>query len=120
MTSRQMLLIPADAPITVVDAPTLTDMANLIGAEYVERVHIADAISLAVDEDGHAKALPINPRASMLYGVTRHGVPIVGDALLAAEALVDDGTDWVDTDPARLIAFVLTRLPALDPESVRS
>ena len=34
-----------------------------------------------VDDDGHAKGLPINMAGSILYGTTVHGHPIVGDIL---------------------------------------
>lgn len=109
--SRAMLLIPVEGPVTETDAPTFTDMRTRIGCDYLERVRVGDDYSIAVDEDGHAKGLPINARASLLYGTHKHGVPILGDVLLAREAMVGDGIDWVDCDLAELATFLLSRLP---------
>lgn len=109
--TRRMLLIPADGPVTEVNAPTFEQMRHHLGDAYIERIRIDEEHSLAVDEDGHAKGLPINPRASLLYGTHKHGVPIVGDVLLARDGFVDDGIDWVDSDPVDLVTFVLNRLP---------
>lgn len=51
--------------------------------EQTGRRHI-----LIVDEEGRLKGKPFNRRASMIYGWQRHGEPIVGDAVVATEALL--------------------------------
>lgn len=43
---------------------------------------------LVVDEEGAIKGDPINPRASLIYGMAIHGQPIVGNVIIATEALL--------------------------------
>lgn len=56
-------------------------------------------VVLIVDEDGMAKRLPFNSRASFIYGWQFHGQPILGDAYLVGETVAhyEDGPDWVFT-----------------------
>lgn len=107
--SRQLLLIPVEGDVRLVEADTWKQAATAIGASYIEVVTVARDWSLAVDEDGRMTGRPINRRASQLYGSPRHGQPIVGDVLLGREALVDGGRDWVDTDHDAVVAFLAER-----------
>lgn len=112
--ARQMLHIPVDGPVRLVDADTLDQMRATIGCDWVERVSITPAglrangagAALIVDEEGRLNSKPANPRAGDLYGTPAHGQPICGDALLAWEAAGPDGIDFVDL-PVELIARFL-------------
>jgi hypothetical protein len=82
--------------------PTMKDLQDAIGGGYFEFVHtrmlpMVDGVQLmmVVDEDGHAKGLPYNARAAMLYpGPTG----IVGDAIIVGEALVADEEQFYEPD----------------------
>lgn len=104
----RMALIPVDGSdvmLAQVRAGDIAGMAELIGAEYVERVKVADGWSMALDEEGLIRGRDDNGRAQALYPGR-----IVGDALLAREAIVGDGClDWVDTTPGDLLVFLAER-----------
>lgn len=55
---------------------TLEEMQRSIGGGYVERLTIKGG-ELYVDEDGIAKELPLNARASQLAGTTLRGDALV-------------------------------------------
>jgi hypothetical protein len=109
LMTRQMLLIPVEGDVRLVDADTWQAAAAAIGASYIEAVTVGRDWSMAVDEDGRMIGRPLNPRASQLYGTPRHGQPILGDVLLGREAIVDGGRDWVDTDHRAALAFLTER-----------
>lgn len=51
---------------------------------------------LVVDDEGLFKETPhVNLLASIMYGVMSHGQPIVGDALLCADEVTEDGVETV-------------------------
>lgn len=115
-------VIPADLEkpmefATVADDNKLYDMQRLLGSDcYVEMVRLGrypithqfnhkqtqtvprdGSLYMVVDEDGIRKNLPVNHRASALYGTQYHGSPIVGDAVLLGQDYDDEGElDWVD------------------------
>lgn len=98
MTHR-MLLIKADgSPVEVVEVRSIDDMARVIDAEHIERVRVAEDVSLAVDEGFLFGDKPLNVTASVMYGTPRHGSPIKGDVLLGIEAYAGAGISWVDCD----------------------
>lgn len=59
---------------------------------------------LIVDEDGHSKGLPLNPRATLIYSTRgyrtlEHGAVIVGDAIICTEAMIlTEGEDFYEPD----------------------
>ena len=70
--------------------------------EIVRPTELPDPYVMIVDENGRLRDLPVNPVASILYGVVRHGETIVGTALIMKEAMTDDGPDIVSLDDADL------------------
>lgn len=105
----RMALVPADGSqvmLAQVKPGDYSAMAELIGAEYVERVKVDDGWSMLVDEEGLPRGRAVNGRASALYPGPR---PIVGDVLVAREAYLGDGIDWVDSAPADLLVFLSKR-----------
>ena len=116
-----MLLIPADgSDCKVVRPDGWQQMAAQIGAPLIERVRVAEDASLAVDEEGRYRAEPVlNERASLLYGIHRHGQPIVGDALFGVEGMVGDGVGWIDTSADDLFGRVHRLLQAARVEMGR-
>lgn len=98
-------------------------MASAIGGEYIERVRIGDYTKepsvrfedavLIVDEVGMPKRLPVNLRAALLYGLSKHGWPkrlIFGDALVVGEGFTFDseegpGTDFCDLPEDKPLEF---------------
>ena len=70
--------------------------ADQIGCEWIEVVHpIGYDCVLVIDEEGRRKPNRINPIASFLYGIERHGEPIVGTCLLMKEGIVNGEPDLV-------------------------
>lgn len=61
---------------------------------------------MVVDEDGGPKSLPMNHRASYIYGQPVHGTPIRGNAILIGEAVQrkidEDGDSYMERDFADL------------------
>lgn len=120
-----MLLIPVDgSDCKVVRPDGWQEMAALVGGGLVERVRVAEDAALAVDEEGRFRPEPrVNERASLLYGIHRHGVPIVGDALFGVEGMVGEGVEmgvgWVDTDADDLFGRVHRLLQAARAEMGR-
>jgi hypothetical protein len=81
------IIIPADShrPLTRTELVSLDDLQRVIGG-WVEQVTISETLVLLVDEDGRAKRLPGNRRATLLWRLlfpaARSEPGIVGDALL--------------------------------------
>lgn len=102
-----MLLIPTNGAKEISVHRFSSDdwrgMAAAIGAQYIERVRVAENIAMAVDEEGLMDARKkFNPRASLLYGTPRHGSPIMGDALFGIEGMATEGVEWIDADEHEL------------------
>lgn len=75
-------------------------LAKLIGCDWIEIVRPVGNdgrkknFVLIVDEEGLLKSESHwNPLASYMYGFTRHGSPIVGDALIMREIYSDEGPE---------------------------
>lgn len=103
LMSRRMVLIPVEGEARLVEVgPDMNTIKDLIGADWIERVRVGDSWSLAVDDSGLVIGKPVNPRASVLYGIKWHGASIRGDVLLGREGFVADGVDWLDSDEAAL------------------
>lgn len=62
-----------------------------------------ETVVMIVDESGAIKNLPINPVASILYGVQYHGYAIYGDILFAKQ----NGPDIEPLENAELVKFFL-------------
>lgn len=81
------IIIPADShhSLARTELVSLADLQRAIGG-WVEEVTITDTLVLLVDEDGRAKRLPGNRRATLLwrllYPGARNEPAIVGDAVL--------------------------------------
>lgn len=130
--SVRLIKVPVSDEIVEVTVPSLKypalQEATFGPGELIERVSPVgfskfnfervqtSSIALIVDESGRLKHLPVNPRASALYGMMRHGQPIVGDAYVIGEDWVDDGRDFVSLPEditvetiIQLIAFEVAR-----------
>ena len=113
--TRHMLFIPVEGETRMVVAESFAQMKALIVADTIERVRVGIDWALCVDESGRYTDKPVNPRASILYGVQMHGTPIVGDALLGMEGFVSEGdpmtagVDWIDTSEEQARAFLRER-----------
>lgn len=111
MTFR-VIVIPTSGPMRATHVSKLdldTIRRDLFEDEaYLESVrargfqHMHDEgnrriISLLVDEDGLNKGLPVNERASLLYGAHVHGHMVVGLAVVVCEVqeMTEEGPDWV-------------------------
>lgn len=92
----RMVFLPVEGAAEVVEVTGLREMAAKIGATMVERVRVAEDVAMAVDEDGRYTDKRVNVPASLLYGMHRHGTPVVGAVLVGVEAMSMDGVDWVD------------------------
>lgn len=100
MTTKKMALIPAELtqPIALVeftDSLFMTMASSAVGG-YLERVRLPPAlgqfnICMFVNEDGVARHIPINRRASALYP----GL-IFGDVVLVSTVDIGDRTEYGD------------------------
>ena len=102
-----MTAIDALLPVRTirVDRDDPKALAAAIGSEWIEivRTRIREVI-LVVDEDGLATTKGVNRRVAGLYP----GV-IVGDVLLCAQELGDDGYDLASITPAHIHRALLDR-----------
>lgn len=124
--------IPAlsTAPLEEVDIEgDWRGLAAAIGGKYIERVVIGEPWNrnrfpfvLVVDEEGHyAHHAQVNERASLLYATPTHGTPIVGDALVLSEDMVDDGgIDFVSLYPHVTIEALTRYLTEYTQESAEA
>lgn len=66
----------------IVGEADINAIASSIGASCLDTVNLRDGWVMLVDDNGHSKGLPVNPKATQLYwsvcrpGTTNH---IVGD-----------------------------------------
>jgi hypothetical protein len=84
------------------------NLASFINADVPERVRVGVDRALVVDDTGVRKGLPVNRRASILYGTPEHGQPILGDALYLGEEMTPEGVDFVG------IPYPLSEIADLD------
>lgn len=85
-------LLHTDGTTTELLRPhTIAEIEKLIGAsllDTVSRVHDGQHV-LLVDDQGHAKGLPVNPAATTLYHArcrpNSNPPPIVGDAVIVPD-----------------------------------
>lgn len=82
-------LIRADGAETELHGPhALQDVRQMIGAEALDTVNLADRVHvMLVDDEGILKNLPVNPKATRLYQDAR-GVPhqIRGDVVIVPDS----------------------------------
>lgn len=88
------ILIPIEGGVEVVEigAGEWSDLVALTGGDLVERVRVmigSEHHRMYVDESG-AYHQAINRKASVLYGIERHGQPIFGPAVIVEEAMNED------------------------------
>ena len=104
---KHVLKLTTDGKIKTVSIPDDHDFrwyAKEIGCEWIEVVNPRGyEYSLVIDEEGILNELPVNPYASIMYGFNRHGVPIVGDALLMKSEYGPDGVDLTGLDDDDLL-----------------
>lgn len=80
---------------------------NILEAVYPERLYtvlkcervVTDqpgtAVLMLVDEEGHYRnCVKENPIGEYLYATDRHGIPIVGNALIIGSSLIDGDADF--------------------------
>lgn len=107
-----------------------TDAVHIESVRPRGLMHLHDEVnrrilSFLVDEDGARKELPINTRASLLYGTHMHHIPVVGDVFIIAEVqeLTPEGPDWVwQSVPAHITLGVISDAiteSSRDPERFR-
>lgn len=93
------LKLDTEGEIHVIEFPAVKGhewYAEQIGCEWIEIVHPRGwKYTLVVDEEGLLNEKEVNPYASMMYGIFEHGEPIVGDALLMKEGIVNGEHDLV-------------------------
>lgn len=125
------ILVPADPAQSV--AVVEVDSGRLaagIGAEWFELVRhpwlAARDLVLVVDEEGLLRARPQNQRASSAWYQRHPG--LVGDVLVCAEGMTDDGPDLVGLNPFQVgmvtglmvdVSFRLGFAKAVDVEADR-
>lgn len=94
--------------------PLLDSLQKEVGG-YIEVVHpkyLPEGFCLVVDDEGLLKGSAINNIASAIYGTLEHGQPIVGNAVILREGVVDGERDFVsltddDEIGLRLLLFGL-------------
>lgn len=74
--------------------------------EIVRIRNIGNKYIMLVDDEGVLKHLRLNPVASELYGIRIHGCPIVGNAVIMREDLVDGEPDIVGLTDDDLAEFI--------------
>lgn len=66
---------------------SLKELYELIGFDYIEILQIFDNQRMVVEDNGHLKKLPLNPRATVFYQVGRStGWAIVGNVVLCSSS----------------------------------
>ena len=100
------MLVPADpAKAVAIVAVHPQRLAGAIGAEYFELVRhpwLSDRdLVLVVDEEGLLTRRPANPRVTAVWHPH-----IVGDVLVCAEGMTDDGPDLVGLSPFQVAMVV--------------
>ena len=99
MMTEKVIVITADNTISIKelevrDGMILDGLQKIVGG-WIENVHpmrLKPPLMLECNEEGLILGLPINPVASYLYGIDKHGSPITGDV-----AIVQQG--WRDGEP---------------------
>lgn len=96
------IMIPADEKVEINFKPEKKALylwlaeANL---DFMERINTAQSYQhnfiAMVDEEGHSRGLPWNPRGQFFIGYPAYR-PILGNVLIWSEALNEDGMDIVD------------------------
>ena len=94
--------------------PLLDSLQKEVGG-YIEVVHpkyLPEGFCLVVDDEGRLKGSAVNNIASAIYGTLEHGQPIVGNAVILREGVVDGERDFVsltddDEIGLRLLLFGL-------------
>lgn len=87
------LIVPVNGRvITEYDDCSLSRMQRIVGG-YIEHLFLPDDIIMVVNEDGYARGLLLNTRATEIasMGMNRT-VPIAGDVILIG----DEGEDYTD------------------------
>lgn len=109
----RMLKITTDMNVEVVEVrgePKWRAMAEAIGAEYIDIPHVEyleDKFCMVVDDEGLLKERPtVNMIASILYGIAKHGQPIVGDVLIGKNEETEDGIETAGLDEEDAVAMV--------------
>lgn len=77
--------------------PLLDSLQKEVGG-YIEVVHpkyLPEGFCLVVDDEGRLKGSAVNNIASAIYGTLEHGQPIVGNAVILREGVVDGERDFV-------------------------
>lgn len=77
--------------------PLLDSLQKEVGG-YIEVVHpkyLPEGFCLVVDDEGRLKGSAVNNIAGAIYGTLEHGQPIVGNAVILREGVVDGERDFV-------------------------
>jgi Domain of unknown function (DUF3846) len=84
------LIFTEREPVHFDERVTLNAIKNMIRAEIVDSVLLADGVHvMIVDDNGHEKGLPLNPQATALYWERcggRNDHFIVGDVVVVPDS----------------------------------
>lgn len=99
---KYAIKLKTDGSSQIVEIPKNHDFswfAQEIGCEWIEIVRPRESkYVLVVDEEGLLKDNRLNPHASFIYGILKHGQPIVGEALMLKEEMGNEGPELAGID----------------------
>lgn len=98
------------------DAFTISQAIDCDFIEIVRPVGYYPCV-LVIDDSGRLKDKPVNKLASLIYGIKRHGEPIVGNALLLKEGMFNGEPDLMSLDVEDLLIWQM-RLKELQKETL--
>jgi hypothetical protein len=96
------ILVPADEHIEIgeLQEKSIKEWLEVANIKWMAFLNASSTMNMRmmIDDDGHDRGLPWNPRAQFLcqYPIEH---PIVGDVIMLSLAMVGDGMDAVDLVP---------------------
>ena len=114
LQNNHYVLIRPDGLIETKEFDVLNEDVNdvihaALGGSFYEIVRLrtmSHEFLMMVDDEGILKNLQLNPVASELYGIRIHGCPIVGNAVIMREDMVDGEPDIVGLSDEDLAEFI--------------
>lgn len=90
--------------------PAYEEFQRITGQGWAEYVYVTvkgQSLVVVCDDEGVLKDLPYNALPSHLYGVQRHGCPIVGDVILMKPVVTSSGPDFAFFCNEEIVALAL-------------